>query len=170
VHLHSITNILITPIPSKLSHLAEKMARTSQSNPDDGSRSVISRLERYQILEKKRSIAATPPQIITQVVRDKKPATTTNDDVFSPLSTATLATSLEDNDEDDNSNDDGDGNDDGNRSSICGGECNDFAAAAAKSTHEDNDYSNDDSNDGSNGGGKSNNQKYDKDFDGGGGM
>ena len=66
---------------------------TSRSNPDDGSRSVISRSERYQVLEKKRSIAATPPHIVTKVVRDKKLATTTNDDVTSPLSTASLATS-----------------------------------------------------------------------------
>ena len=87
-----ITNIPITTIPSKLSHLAEKMARTSQSNPDDGSRNVISRSEGYQILVNKRSIAATPPRIVTKVVRNKKLATTSNDDVFSPLSTATLAT------------------------------------------------------------------------------
>jgi len=45
------------------------------------------------ILENKRSIAATPPRIVTKVVRDKKLATTTNDDVTSPLSTASLATS-----------------------------------------------------------------------------
>ena len=93
MHLHSITNIQIPTIPSKLSHLTEKMARTSRSNPDDGSRSVISRSERYQLLEKKRSIDATPPHIVTKVVKDKKLATTTNDDVTSPLSTASLATS-----------------------------------------------------------------------------
>jgi len=93
VHLHSITNVRITTIPSKLSHFTEKMARTSQSNPDNGSRSVISRSEWYKILEKKRSIAATPPHIVTKVVGDKKLATTTNDDVTSPLSTASLATS-----------------------------------------------------------------------------
>ena len=63
VHLHFIINVRITSIPSKLSHLTKKMARTSQSNPINGSRSVISRLQRYQILEKKRSIAATPPTL-----------------------------------------------------------------------------------------------------------
>ncbi len=108
------------------------MAKTSRSNPGDGSRSVVSWSERYQLLEKKRSIAATPPQIVTNVVRDKKSATTTNDDVFSPLSTATLATSpaipwmewaqikeqlsptIEEKDEEVNSNHDGDSNDDVN--------------------------------------------------------
>ena len=75
--------------PSKLSHLVEKMAKTSRSHPDDGSRSVVSRSERYQILEKKRLIAATPPQIVAKV-REKK---STTDDVFSPLSTGTLANS-----------------------------------------------------------------------------
>ncbi len=106
------------------------MAKTSHCNPDNGSRSVVSRSERYHILEKKRLIAATPPHFITKVVRDKKSATITNDDVTSPLSTASLATSpaiprmewaqmkelleptLENNDEDDNSNADGNGNDD----------------------------------------------------------
>ena len=76
-------------------------------------------------------------------------ATTINDDVFSPLSTATQATSpaipwmewahikeqleptLEDNDEEDNSNNDGDRNDDVNVGSGSGGDCNNFAAAAA---------------------------------------
>ncbi len=110
------------------------MAKTSRSNPDDGSRSVVSRSERYQLLEKKRLIAATPPWIVTKVVRDKKSATSTqNDDVFSPLSTATLATSpephpwiewaqieeqlsptIEEKDDDDNSNDDGNSNDNAN--------------------------------------------------------
>jgi hypothetical protein len=84
--------VQITTIPSKLSHRTEKMARTSRSNPDDGSRSVTSRSERYQQIEKKRSIAATPPRIVAKVVRDKKLATTTNDDVTSPLTTGTLAT------------------------------------------------------------------------------
>ncbi len=83
-----------TITPSKLSHLAEKMAKISCSNPGDGSRSVVSRSEwYYQLLEKKRSIAATPPWIVTKVGQDKKLATTINDDVFSPLSTATQATS-----------------------------------------------------------------------------
>jgi hypothetical protein len=89
--VYIIRSEIITP--SKLSHLAEKMAKTSRSNPDNGSRSVVSWSERYQLLEKKRSIAATAPRIVTKVVRDKKSATTINDDVFSPLSTATLATS-----------------------------------------------------------------------------
>ena len=52
--IFTLSNIPITTIPSKLSHLVEKMARTSQCNPDNGSRSVISRSVRYQILEKKR--------------------------------------------------------------------------------------------------------------------
>ncbi len=160
------------------------MAKTTRSNPDDCSRSVISRSERYQLLEKKRLIAATPPQIVTKVVRDKKLATTINDDVFSPLSTATQTTSpaipwmewaqikeqleptLEDNDEEDNSNNDGDRNDDVNVGSGSGGDCNNFAATAVKSTNEDDDYSNDDGNDGSGGGGISNNLKYDNNFDG----
>ena len=125
------------------------MAKTSQSNPDDGSRSVINRSARYEILEKKRSIAATPPRIVTKVVRDKKSATTNIDDVFSLLSTATLTTSpaipwmewaqikeqleptLEDNDEEDNSNNDGDRNDDVNVGSGSGGDCNNFTAATA---------------------------------------
>ena len=57
-----------TLTPSKLSHLMEKMAKTSRSNPDDGSRSVVSRSERYQLLEKKRLIAATPPRNVAQEV------------------------------------------------------------------------------------------------------
>ena len=43
--------------------------------------------------EKKRSIATTPPRVVTKLVRVKKSATTTNDDVTSPLSTASVATS-----------------------------------------------------------------------------
>ncbi len=131
-------------------------------------------------------IATTPSRIVTKVVRDKKSATTTSDDVFSPLSTATLATSpaipwmewaqikeqleptLEDNDDEYNSNDDGDRNDDGNGGNGSGGNCNNFASAAAKSSNYNDDYSNDDDNDGSGGGGISNNQKYDNNFDGGG--
>jgi hypothetical protein len=150
----------------------EKMAKTSRSNPDDGSRSVVSRSERYQLLEKKRLIAATPPQIVAKVVRDKKSGT---DDVFSPLSTATLATSpepppgiewaqiekqlsptVEEKEDEDNSNDDGDGNN---------------FAAAKKGTNDDNDYSDDDDgNSGSGYGVISNNQIYDNNLDGGGGM
>jgi hypothetical protein len=150
------------------------MAKTSRSNPDDGSRSVVSRSERYQLLEKKRLIAATPPRIVTKVVRDKKSATAINDDVFSPLSTATPATSpepppgiewaqieeqlsptVEEKDDEDNSNDDGDSNN--------------FAAAAKKATNDDDDYSkDDDDNDGSGYGIISNNQKYDNNLDGGG--
>ncbi len=179
MHLHYITNVQITTIPSKLSHLTEKMARTSRSNLDDGSRSVISRSERYQVLEKKRSIAATPPRIVTKVIRDKKLATTTNDDVTSLLSTASLATSpaipqmecaqmkelleptLENNDEDDDSNDDDDGG------GMCGGEFNEVAAMVAKSMNDDDDYSNDDGNDGSGGSGKCNNNNYANDDNGG---
>jgi hypothetical protein len=48
-------------------------------------------LERYQLLEKKRS---TPPRIVTKVVEEHKNLDTTiSDDVTSPLSTASLATS-----------------------------------------------------------------------------
>jgi hypothetical protein len=175
-----------TITPSKLSHLAEKMAKTSQSNPDDGSRSVIPRSDQYQLLEKKRSIFATLPRVVTKEVRDKKSATTINDDVYSPLSTATLATTpaipwmewaqikeeleptLEDNEEEDNSINDGDRNDDGNVGRGSGGDCNSFAAAAAKSANDNDDYSDDDGNNGSGGGGISNNQKYDNISMGGG--
>jgi len=69
----------------------EKMAKTSGSNPDDGSRSVVSRSQRYLMLEKKRLIAATPPRIVSKVRQNKS----STDDVFSPLSTGTLATSPE---------------------------------------------------------------------------
>ena len=179
MHLHSITNVPITTIPSNLFHLTEKMARTSRSSPDDGSRSVISRSERYQILEKKRSIAATPPHIVTKVVRDKKLATTTNDDVTSLLSTASLTTSpaiprmewaqmkelleptLENNNEDNDSNDDGDGG------GMCGGEFNEVTAMAAKSTNDDDNYSNEDDDDGSGGSGKCNDNNYDNNDNGG---
>jgi len=158
------------------------MARTSRSNPNDGSRSVISRSEQYQILEKKRLIAATPPRIVTKVVRDKKWATTTNDDVTSPLSTASLATSpaipqiewaqmkelleptLENNNEDDDSNDDGDGG------GMCGGKFNEVAVMAAKSTNDDEDYSNDDGDDGSGGSSKGKDNNCDNDDNGGGGV
>ena len=121
-------------------------------------------------MEKKRSIAATPPHIVAKVVRDKKLATTTNDDVTSPLSTASLATcpalprmewaqskellepTIENNDEDDDSNDDGDGG------GKCDGEFNKVAKMAVKSSDVDDDYSNDDGddgvNDGSDGSGK----------------
>jgi len=98
-------------------------------------------------------------------------ATTTNDDITSPLSTASLAKcpalprmeewaqskelfepTIENNDEDDDSNDDGDG---GGR---CGGEFNKVAKMAVKSSDVDDDYSNDDGddgiNDGSDGSGK----------------
>jgi hypothetical protein len=76
-HSYSVYIICSETItPSKLSHLAEKMAKISRSNRDDGSRSVVSRSERYQLLEKKRSIATAPPRIVTKVVRDKKSATT----------------------------------------------------------------------------------------------
>ena len=154
------------------------MARTSQSNPDYVSRSAISRSQRYQILEKKRSIAATPPCIVTKLVRDKKLATSTNNDVISPLSTASLAISpallwmewaqmkelleltLENNKQDDNSKDDGNGGGSG------GGECNEVAAVAAKSTNDNADYSNDDGDDGSGGGGECNDDNYDNNDDG----
>ena len=53
VHLHSILNVRITTMPSKLSHLTEKMANTSWSNPNDASMSVISRSKQYQILKKR---------------------------------------------------------------------------------------------------------------------
>lgn len=162
------------------------MARTSRSNPDDGSRSVISRSERYQLLEKKRSIDATPPRIVTKVVEHKKLDTTINDDVTSPLSTASLATSskaiprmlewarmkelleptIEHDDEDDN---------------YGGGEFNDvsavavaavdvaMAAAASKSTIDDDNYhSNDDGDEGSGSSGKCNDKNYEDDDDGGG--
>ncbi len=152
----SLSIVRITTIPSKLSHRTEKMARTSRSHPGDGSRSVISRSERYLQLEKKRSIATTHPRIVTKVVRDKKLATTTNDDVTSPLSTtASLATcpalprmeewaqskellerTIENNDEDDDSNDDGDGG------GKCDGEFNKVAKMAVKSSDVDDDYSN----------------------------
>ena len=156
------------------------MARTSRSNPDDGSRSVISRSERYQLLEKKRSIDATPPRIVTKVVEHKKLDTTINDDVTSPLSTASLATSssraiprmlewarmkelleptIEHDDEDDN---------------YGGGEFNDvsavavaavdvaMAAAASKSTIDDDNYhsKNDDGDEGSGSSGKFNDKNY----------
>ncbi len=121
-------------------------------------------------------IAATPPRIVTKVVRDKKSATAINNDFFLPLSTATLATSpepppgiewahiekqlsptVEEKEDEDNSNDDG--------------ECNNFAAAAKKTTNDDDDYSeDDDGNDGSGYGIISNNQKYDNNLDGGGEM
>ena len=125
------------------------MARTSRSHPEeDGSRSVISRSERYLQLEKKRSaIDATPPRIVTKVVRgDKKFATTTtNVDVTSPLSTASVARTcpalprmeewaqsnelleptIENNDEDDDSDDDGnnDEDDDSDYDGDGGGKC-----------------------------------------------
>jgi len=83
-------------------------------------------------------------------------ATTTNDDVTSPLSTtASLATcpalprmeewaqskellerTIENNDEDDDSNDDGDGG------GKCDGEFNKVAKMAVKSSDVDDDYSN----------------------------
>ena len=157
--------------PSKLSHLVEKMAKTSRSNPDDGSRSVVSRSERYQILEKKRSITATPPRNVSKHVRDKKSST---DDGLSPFSTGTLANSpepppgidwsqiekvlspaAEGKEDDDNSDDDGDSNH--------------FASAAKKGTNSDDDYSDDDDHhDGSGYGVTSDNQKNDNYLDGGG--
>jgi len=114
-------------------------------------------------MKKKRSIATTPRRIVAKVFRDKKLATTTNDDVTSLLSTASLATcpalprmewaqskellesNIENNDEDDDSNDDGDGG------GKCGGEFNKVAKMAAKSSDVDDDYSDDDGDDGSNG-------------------
>ena len=152
------------------------MVRTSQSNLDDGSRSVISWLEQYQRLEKKRSFTPTPPCVVTKLVRVKKSAITTNDDVASPLSTASVATSpalplmehawmkelleptLENNDEDDNSNDDG-------NSSInsigVGSKYNKVAAVAANATNDKDANSNDDGKDGGGSGGKCNDDNYD---------
>ena len=114
------------------------------------------------MLEKKRSIAATPPRNVSKLVRDKKSGT---DDVFSPLSTGTLATSpepppgiewaqikkqlspaVEGKEDDDNSNDDGNSNH--------------FASTAKKGTNSDDDYSDDDDyHDGSGYGVTSDNQK-----------
>jgi len=117
-------------------------------------------------MKKKRSIATTPRRIVAKVFRDKKLATTTNDDVTSLLSTASLATcpalprmewaqskellepTIENNDEDDDSNDDGDGG------GKCGGKFNKVAKMAIKSSDVDDNYSNDDGNDGSNGSGE----------------
>jgi len=129
---------------------------------------------------KKRSIAATPPRIVTEVVRDKKLATTTNDDVTSPLITASLATcpaipqmewaqmkellepTIENNDKDDSSYDDGNGG------GKCGGKFSKVATMGAKSSNDDDDYSNDDGDDGSVGSGKCNAYNYDNDDNGGG--
>ena len=107
-------------------------------------------------------------------------AATTNDEVTSPLITASLATcpaipwmewaqtkellkpTIENNDKDDNSNDDGDGG------GMCGGEFNKVATMTAKSSNDDDDYRNDDGNYGSGGSGKCNAYKYDNDDNGGG--
>ena len=73
-----------------------------------------------------------------------------------------LEPTLEKNDDDDDSNDDGNGG------GMCGGEFNEVAAMAAKSTNDDDDYSKDDGNDGSGGSGKCNDNNYDNNGNGGG--